>query len=72
MQGVQAQMKDDRERVQALPGYLQRATKASEKQRATYVRKRYGKLGKAGPCRRLDPVTGEVIEVVRRPARRAR
>jgi hypothetical protein len=39
------------------------AAKAS-KARQAYRDSKLGKLGAAGPCKRIDPKTGEVIEVI--------
>jgi hypothetical protein len=32
--------------------------------RRAYRERKLGKLGAAGPCKRIDPKTGEVIEVI--------
>jgi ribosomal protein L39E len=54
------------------PVWMQEATltKVTEKQAARYRRRQYGQLGKAGPCKRIDPVSGQVVGIVkrRRPA----
>jgi hypothetical protein len=34
--------------------------------RQAYRERKLGKLGAAGPCKRIDPKTGEVIEVITR------
>jgi hypothetical protein len=38
----------------------------ARKARQAYRDHQLGKLGAAGPCKRIDPKTGEVIEVITR------
>jgi hypothetical protein len=40
------------------------------KERMRYNTSRYGKLGAASPVRKIDPVTGKVIEVIEPKRRR--
>jgi hypothetical protein len=52
--------------ARAAPGWAQAVAtaKGMAKQAEAYKTRRLGKLGPAGPCRRIDPVTGEVIEII--------
>jgi hypothetical protein len=62
--------KRDRLKAVAAPAWAGTvaAAKASKawKVRQAYRESQLGKLGAAGPCKRIDPKTGEVIEVITR------
>ena len=56
-----------RKRLKAAAGLaLARAVASGRaaKARRAYRDSKLGKLGAAGPCKRIDPKTGEVIEVI--------
>jgi hypothetical protein len=61
--------KRDRLKAAAAPAWaLARAVAEAKarKARQAYRDHKLGKLGAAGPCKRIDPKTGEVIEVITR------
>jgi hypothetical protein len=60
--------KQRRERIKAAaPAWARAVAEAkAAKARQAYRDSKLGKLGAAGPCKRIDPKTGEVIEVITR------